>query len=193
MEDIIEIWKDIPGYEGHYQISNLGKVKSLPRVINHSRYGRQNIKERILKPFFNGEKRGQYLFVILYKNTKIKAIGIHQLVAMCFLNHTPNGHNFVVDHINSIKTDNRLNNLRIVSNRENCCKEKRKNKGYSSKYIGVHKRKNDINWKAQIQVNGKNKYLGCFETEEDAHEAYVLALKCINENIPIKIHHKRKL
>ena len=95
MNENKEIWKDIVGYEGHYKISNLGRVKSL-------KYG----KEQILKNVKNG--RG-YLQVDLLKNGEEKTYYIHRIVAQVFL---PNPQNLPqINHKNEDKTDNNANNL----------------------------------------------------------------------------------
>lgn len=102
---IEEIWKDICGYEGKYQVSSLGSVKSL----DYRRTG----KERILKI---GKSRG-YLNVNLCKNSKTKMFKVHRLVANAFI---PNPENKpFIDHINTIKDDNRAENLRWVTCKEN--------------------------------------------------------------------------
>jgi len=153
-----EIYKDIKGYEG-YQVSNLGNVKSF-----------KGIKERILK---NNSCGDGYLAVALHESGKQKTFKIHKLVAVAFLNHTPNGHKIVIDHINSIKTDNRLENLQLITNRENLSKDK---KG-SSSYTGVCWREKANKWTSSIYINGKRKYLGSFNTERIAHIVYQKALK----------------
>lgn len=101
-----EIWKDIEGYEGKYQVSNLGRVKSL----NYKRTG----KERVIRLNFNN---GGYLLVDLWKNGKGKKYTIHRLVAQAFISNPCNKP--CVDHINTIQTDNRVENLRWVSYKEN--------------------------------------------------------------------------
>ena len=89
-----EVWKDIEGYEGLYQISNYGRVKSL-------KYG----KERILKTVENNG----YQHVLLFKNGKGKWFYVHRLVAMVFI---PNPDNLTeINHISEIKNDNRVVNL----------------------------------------------------------------------------------
>lgn len=98
-----EVWKDIKDYEGHYQVSNQGRVKSLKRV-----------KEQILKP---GRDKDGYLFVILYKNNKMKYCFIHRLVAQSFI---PNPQNLPqVNHKNEDKTDNKVDNLEWCDSKYN--------------------------------------------------------------------------
>jgi hypothetical protein len=160
-----EIWKSIPNYEGLYEVSNLGRVKSLSRFVN-SGMG-YKIKERILKPITDGHG---YINVGLSS----KKYKVHKLVAIVFLGHTPNGYALVVDHINNIKTDNRVNNLQLITNRENCSKD-RKNK--SSKYIGVTWDKQTNKWRTSIIINKKRINLGRFLNEEDASIAYQNKLK----------------
>jgi hypothetical protein len=167
----MEIFKDIHGYEGMYQVSDLGRVKSFK--LN---------KERILKP---GISRNGYLHVVLCNEGKQKNVKIHKLVAMAFLNHKPDGTNkIVVDHLNNIRTDNRLENLQLISNRENCSKDR---KGFTSKYTGVSWSKASNKWLSIIEINGKIKHLGVFNSEEEAGQYYQDALKSIEEGTEIKV------
>jgi len=165
-----EIWKDIPEYEGYYQVSNLGRVKSLDRFID-KKNNRCFFKGKILK--ININKNG-YCFIVLYKNKKSKNLRIHQLVSMAFLNHKPCGMKLVVDHINDIKTDNRLENLQIVTTRYNAFKTQ---SNYSSKYKGVHWDNERKKWSVSISINGKSNRIGRFKDEYDAHLAYQNKLK----------------
>jgi len=98
-----EIWKPVKNYEGFYEVSNIGRIKSL---IND-----KTRKEKILKQNI----ACGYLKVNLYFNGVKKCRSVHQLVAEAFLNHKPNGHKLVVNHINFIRTDNRVSNLRWVT------------------------------------------------------------------------------
>ena len=98
-----EIWRDIDGYEGLYQVSNKGRVKSL-------KYG----KERILRP---GWKTGGYLFVILCKNGNQSKQRIHRLVAQAFI---PNPNNKPqVNHLDENKKNNCVDNLEWATAKEN--------------------------------------------------------------------------
>lgn len=97
-----EIWKSIKGYEGLYEISNLGRVKSL----NYNRTG----KEKILKP---SKINSGYLHITICKNGKMKYFLVHRLVASAFL---PNPDNLpCINHKNNDKMDNRLSNLEYCS------------------------------------------------------------------------------
>ena len=155
-----EIFKDVLGYEGMYQVSNLGRIKSL-------KYGR----EIILKATLDSDS---YYRVNLSKEGKQKTKRVHQLVVVAFLNHVPNGNDLVVDHIDFNKTNNNLSNLRIVTHREN---SNRKHLKSTSQYTGVYWHKERNRWKVRIGINGKNKCLGSFINELDASNTYETVLK----------------
>lgn len=163
-----EIWKPIKSHEGIYEVSNLGRVKSL-------KFG----KSIILK---YGISTTGYKFVNLRNNNKTKSRTIHQLIAEAFLNHIPCGYEIVIDHINDNKLDNRLVNLQLVTNRFNSLKAQGK---YSSRFKGVNWSKSSQKWVARIYINGKTKYLGRFLLEEDAANAYKLELDRLNKNLLI--------
>lgn len=108
-----EIWKDIKGYEGIYQASNLGRIKSLQREVWN---GYQNVlkKERILKP--RKDRKG-YVNYILYNNNISKGYKGHFLVLNSFTEKPKDKDQ--INHINGIKDDNRLINLEWCNNSEN--------------------------------------------------------------------------
>ena len=165
---IMEVFKDIKGYEGLYQVSNQGRVKSFAKWRGSS-------KPRILS--FCANSNGYYT-IGLNKNGKRKTMSIHVLVAMVFLGYKPNGQNrgLVCDHINNDKLDNRVENLRIITPRENSPKRLKK---YTSKYVGVSWRKDRNKWTARININNVYKHLGNFKNEYDAYLAYQNALSQI--------------
>jgi hypothetical protein len=164
-----EIFKDVPGYEGVYQASNLGRIKSLPRKVCNYR-GCYISKEKIMIFAFS---KG-YFRISLLKDKKRKTYLAHQVIALTFLNHTISGHKIVVDHINHNKLDNRLENLQLITNRENCSKDV-KNK--TSKYTGVSWDSNRKKWQVGIKINGKRYALGRFNCEEEASQVYKNKLK----------------
>jgi len=110
---IEEVWVDIEGFEGLYQVSSMGRVKSFDRVTRN--IIRPFIKKgRILKP--NPDGHG-YVYVTLFKDGIRSRVKVHRLVANAFI---PNPENKPeIDHINSIRDDNRLENLRWVTRSEN--------------------------------------------------------------------------
>lgn len=157
-----EIWRDIPNYEGLYQVSDLGRVKSL----NYRNTG----IEGIMKPKVSSSN---YYDVNLYKYGKSKTHQVHQLVAIAFLGHTPCGLKLVVDHINDNQLDNRVENLQIVTQRFNANKTQGR---YSSQYKGVTWDKTNNKWKSRIEINRNPIFLGYFIDEYQAHLVYQKAL-----------------
>lgn len=110
-----EIWKDIPGYVGFYQISNLGNVRSLKRKVNNSGNGTQReTKEMLMNPWDNGNG---YLVVSLQKNHKRKNHYVHRLVACAYVNN-PDNLGFV-NHLDFNKHNNAASNLEWCTQREN--------------------------------------------------------------------------
>ena len=169
-----EEWRDVIGYEGLYQVSDLGRVKSLSRKIFLKKGYDIFKKEKIFK--FNLNNSG-YEHVRLSCNNKSIVRTIHQLVAECFLGHKPNKHKIIVDHINGIKTDNRLVNLQLITQRMNCSKDK-KNK--TSEYVGVSYSNQYQRYISIITINKNYIYLGSFKDEISASLMYQKALKNIH-------------
>ncbi|WP_245118893.1 AP2 domain-containing protein [Hymenobacter volaticus] len=113
-----------------------------------------------------------YLVINLCHNKEKKQHRIHRLVADTFLPN-PDGLTHV-DHINRLRTDNCVGNLRWVTAQENQF-NRSSSKGSTSKYLGVRWNKSRNKWVAQIKVNGKQHHLGYFTQEDDAAEAYKTA------------------
>ena len=136
-----EIWKDIEGYEGLYQISNLGRVKSLERTITVGLRRKVRKKEKIMKFTI----RSGYYNLVLRKNGKRKSKQVHRLVADAFIPKVE-GKN-IVNHINFNRKDNRAENLEWCTQAENVKHsiynmKKRKKTTYSNtneKYISYRK------------------------------------------------------
>lgn len=173
----IEKWKDVFGYEGLYQVSDLGRVKSLDKKTLKSNGVELNIKGRILRFYLDAKG---YNRITISKNGKIKSFMVHHLVSMSFFNDKRNGYKLVVDHIWNNPLDNRLLNLQLITQRENTSKDKRNN-NYSSSLTGVSWCKQTEKWKSSIRLNGVNKTLGRFLTEQEASEAYQKALQLYNQ------------
>jgi len=160
-----ELWKYISGYKGFYQISNLGRVKSLK--FN---------KERILKSAINSNG---YYTVVLCAEGRGKTFTVYCLVAEAFV-EKPNDYkdSFVIDHIDHDCENDNFRNLQWVSHRFNLSKDQWRKKP-SSKYTGVSWAKDKKKWIAHIQIKGITKHLGVFISEIEAHLAYQSAIKNI--------------
>ena len=168
---MIEEFRDILGYEGKYQVSNYGRVKSLSRISEQG----HKLSEKILK---NRIRKDGYVDIGLFKDNKKYYYQAHKLVAMSFLNHTPNGtQNLVVNHKDENKLNNFVDNLEIITNRANVIYSIDKNKT-SSKYTGVNWKKSCNKWVTTIRIGGnKKKHLGLFKCELKAAYTYNMYLK----------------
>ena len=111
---IDEMWRDIKGYEGLYQVSNFGKVKSLNKSIIRNNGRKQTFKEKTLKEGLSGNG---YYSVSLTKNGKGKTFNIHKLVAIAFIENKNNDK--CVNHIDGNKLNNTVGNLEWVTSQEN--------------------------------------------------------------------------
>lgn len=160
-----EIWKSVKGFEGCYEISNKGRVKSLVR--------KKVLKELILKQTIDGKG---YYAVKLSLNGIVKTCRVHKLVAIAFLDHIPDGFKEIIDHKDNNKLNNDSDNLQIISVRKNTSKDR---KGGTSEYVGVSWNKRAKKWIAYIRIRGKLKHLGYFENEIKASERYQKELNLV--------------
>ena len=141
---------DIIGYEGIYKIDKKGNVFSLKR-------------NRYMKPY--PDKDG-YLRIGLRKNNKSKLLGIHRLVCINFTNN-PNNYE-IVDHMDGNNQNNDVENLRWITISGNGRNRKIK----EGKLRGVRKTPAG-KYRADIKINNKSMFLGCFITEKEAHKCYM--------------------
>ena len=137
----------------NYSVSSFGNIKN-------------NISGKLLKGHNDGRA---YLKVDLSYNNIKKRVRIHQLVASTFIDN-PENKNFI-DHIDKVKHNNNINNLRFATPQENS-RNKNKIENTSSKYKGVYFDRTNNKWKCQIFINNINKHLGYFETEQEGAKYY---------------------
>lgn len=145
-----EEWKDIKGYENYYQISNLGRIKSLIWFNGHEYIHR----EKILKP-----QNNKYLTVRLAKNKKIKQYTIHRLVAIHFIENKENKP--YVNHIDGNKYNNRANNLEWCTAKENT------NHAYKNGLITLtsEKKKKAVNKNAKLAWDKTRKKVNQYDID----------------------------
>jgi hypothetical protein len=174
MDIVKEVWKDVPNYEGIYQVSNLGRVKSLYRVIERKNNKKYTVKGKMLSPGLNTQG---YEIVVLKDCGHSSTKRVHQLVAMAFLNHTPCGYDIVVDHIDNNPRNNCTENLQLISQRENASKDRRSKSGV----VGVYWYDKLNKWVARITIKNKQKHLGYFKCIKDAEKAYKVELNRLNK------------
>lgn len=168
-----EIWRDIKGYERYYQVSSLGRVRSLDRISTMKNGVKRRKKGRILKPCFDTKKR--YLQVNLSKNGRCNIYRVHSLVGKAFVD----GYfkSAEIDHIDTITTNNNSNNLRWTNR-----------KGNMANPITQIKIKNIVD-KQKIPVKGVNIYNGNIIHFNSVREAKRNGFKGIGENIHGRTKH----
>lgn len=109
-----EVWKDIVGYEGLYEVSSLGKIRSVDMPLIH-KSGKIYIRKGRL--IAQNKNHNGYLRVNLWSHNVIKSYFVHRIVYTAFNGQIPEG--MQINHINECKTDNRLSNLNLMTPKEN--------------------------------------------------------------------------
>jgi hypothetical protein len=198
MNENVEVWVPIFGLENNYLISNFGRVKSISRTINVKRKKGENvrpIKDRILSQFPVGKKNNDYFAVKLCVNGRCKTFKVHILMAISFFYDQylelviSSNEKYLIDHKNENRFDNTLSNLQIITHRENRTKAiLHKN---PNRLIGV--KRNRDKFQSQIFANGQQNYLGTYESELEAHEAYLKALAEVNAGTFISKRKRKRL
>ena len=113
MNNEIEVWKDVDGYQGLYQVSNFGRVKSL----NYNKTGKEKILKHDLVVIHHKNRDYIQHQIILHKNGKRKHFLIHRLVYQTFIGEIPNG--YQIDHRDNNPQNNKLENLQLLTRSEN--------------------------------------------------------------------------
>ena len=158
-----EEWRDIKDFEGLYQISNLGRVKSVARIVKRGT-NYKPVAERLLK--FGGKERGSY-FVILSKDGHTYTRYVHRLVAQAFL---PNPNNLpVVNH----KDENPLND--VVTNLEWCTWS------YNNSYNDLRKRAAECKRKPILQYSKDGEFIREWSHAREASETLGISKRAIYE------------
>ena len=173
MENQKEIWKNIPNYEGVYQASTFGRIKSLDRIEINVNGILRKLKGKILS---QGKDNKGYKIVVLCSENRHLSFRVHQLIAITFLNHKVICRKIVVDHKDNIKTNNYLNNIQVISCRDNTSKD---NINLLNN-TGVYKCKKEGFFYSQIRINDKKITLGYFNNIDFAKNIYEKAKQNIH-------------
>lgn len=154
----------ILGYEGRYSVSKCGRVWSHDREVPDSRGWVRRIQGKWTKLVQEGSG---YLKVTLSKNNVSERCRIHRLVALAFFELE----GLQVDHINGDRADNRVENLRAATRRQNAY-NRGADRVSTSRFKGVSWNREKRKWEVKLRIDGRNRTLGRYDTEEDAAVAY---------------------
>jgi hypothetical protein len=163
-----EEWRDIKGFEGRYQVSNMGRVKSLDHEVIMKNGGKYPVKGKIKKPY---KINSGYYTMQLSKGVQKKLV--HRLVAEAFINNHKNKPN--INHIDKNKINNKADNLEWVTQSENCLHSspeaaKARVKSSNGRPKGISK--SNHQWKAEIYIDNHMYFIGNYYTKYEAYKAY---------------------
>lgn len=172
-----EIWKEVKGFEGIYEVSNAGKVRCIERTVI-----RRNGRPLRIKggEMYIGEDRYGYQIVNFNVNKKRYVKKVHRLVYESHIGYV--NPYMVIDHIDNNRKNNNVNNLQQITGRINTSKDRVKILNLPT---GVFKNSSGTGYKAIIQIDNKTNYIGTYKTIKEADEAYksVLSKNGINRKI----------
>lgn len=174
MTEDIENWIPAKGFEGFYEVSTFGRLRSLSRFVSHKKNSKRFVKGRIMKLCPNDEG---YLKTAFTVNSIYKSQTAHIIIFYSFNPDVLPKKGYEVDHIDDDKSNNRPGNLRQIKQRENSTKRSLRYLNNTSKHTGVYFDKSRGKFMAVIKINCKTKNLGRFINEQDAADAYQSALK----------------
>lgn len=147
-----EEWKDVIGFEDYYQVSDKGRILS----------------KRTMKIRAKSIQKNGYDTVTFWVNGSCKTKTVHSVVAEAFIGPRPEG--LDIDHIDNVRCNNCIENLRYISRSENV------KKSFNGKRKGVSKMRKQKStpqrWRADIWLNGKRHYIGSWDDKNKAHDAY---------------------
>lgn len=165
------IWKPFyyNGIETNIMATRCGKVARIKTDWSIKKFAKDKYKYGVIDLSLLKDSKGYYRIKALLKEHKSKSLTVHLIIASTFLNHKIGGFSFVIDHIDSNKKNNHVDNLRIVTARENCSKENTLKSGLP---VGVCFNKRQNCYSSHIRIGGKKVFLGNYNDIQSASLAY---------------------
>lgn len=164
------VWKNIPGFENYYEISSECIVRSIERFIPNGKGRTGKRKMKSVKLTQNIDNYG-YKTVSLCKNGVQKTYRVHFLMWISFVGKINDG--FVIDHIDDNPSNNNIENLQLLSHRNNIIKGTVAKRSKHSKFPNVSYRHDRKKFFGRIQYQGKSYITGHFNNETDAYKSVI--------------------